>query len=315
MRARGMRRIPDTRQGGGSGPAGAFANAIAFAWSATVWRWVPSLLGLLLVATLGARAAPFHQPGPEPGPLRIIGGGAAGGCFAGAVRLPGSGPGFQTIHRDHSRFWGAPQTIAAIERLGREAKEAGLPTLLVDDISRPRGGPFSPHVAHQVGLAVDVGLDMRPRPPLTTAERKTIVLASLVRPDQRGVDPGRWSPAVVTLLHLAATLPNLDRVLVNPAIKRQLCRQVRGDRGWLRRIRPWYGHETHMHIHFRCPAGQPACVQMAPPPPGDGCGATLQWWFQLSHPREPPKPGPRPPLPVACRSILGGPAVMPARQP
>ncbi len=244
---------------------------------------------------------------PLAGPLRIIGGPATGGCIAGAVSLPDHGTGFETIHLDRSAFFGAPQTIARLEQLGQEAAAAGLPPLLVEDISRPRGGPLpGGHVSHQIGLDADVGLDMRPRAMLDAAQRESVVLASLVRPDRRGVEPDVWSPRVATLLHLAAGLPDVDRILVNPAIKKQLCETTTGDRSWLRLIRPWYGHAAHMHIRFRCPSGQAECVQAAPPPPGDGCDATLQWWFdQLNAPPKPAAPYHPPPLPAACRGILG----------
>jgi len=258
----------------------------------------------LLIALLTAAAAPA---GPAPGPLHIIGGPAIGGCLAGAEPLPPEGPGFQTIHRTHSSFWGAPQTIAGIEALARQATAAGLPTLSIEDISRPRGGPMpGGHVAHQIGLDADIGLDMRPRPPLSAADRETVELPGLVRADGRGVEPSRWSASVVTVLHLAASLPGVDRVLVNPAIKRQLCQDVTGDRSWLRLIRPWYGHAAHMHIAFRCPADQADCTPIAPPPAGDGCDATLQWWFdQLGQPAKPSAPHKPPPAPAACQAILG----------
>jgi penicillin-insensitive murein DD-endopeptidase len=263
----------------------------------------------LLPATIAVADGPKSAPaGPAPGPLHIIGGPATGGCLAGAVSLPPEGPGFQTIHVNRSAFWGAPETISHLEELGRQAREAGLPSLLIEDISRPRGGPLNGgHVSHQIGLDADVGLDMRPRMELDPSLRETVDLASLVRPDGRGVDTGVWTPQVVTLLHLAAGLPDVDRLLVNPAIKQQLCREVTGDRSWLRLIRPWYGHAAHMHIRFRCPAGQADCVQAAPPPAGDGCDATLQWWFdQLDLPAKPSVPYHPPPLPAACRAILGG---------
>ena len=85
----------------------------------------------------------------------------------------------------------------------------------------------------------------------------------MVRADQRGIEPTRWSPDVVTLLHLAASLPDVDRILINPAIKQQLCETTQGDRSWLRLMRPWYDHSAHMHIRFRCPADQHDCVQAA----------------------------------------------------
>ena len=243
---------------------------------------------------------------PTLGPLHIIGGPDTGGCIAGAVGLPREGTGFQTIHLDRSAFWGAPQIIAYLRLFGQKAAAAGLPTLLIEDISRPRGGPMpGGHISHQLGLDADVGLDMQPRPPLSASERESIVLRSMVRPDGRDIDPAAWSPAVATLLHIAAGLPEVDRILVNPAIKQQLCREAGGDRGWLHLIRPWYGHAAHMHIRFRCPADQLDCVQAAPPPPGDGCDATLQWWFdQLDAPAKPSPPYKPPPLPAECRAIL-----------
>src|SRR3954451_5483720 len=97
-----------------------------------------------------------------------------------------------------------------------------------------------------------------------------------------------WNDGVTRLLWLAATLPGVDRVLVNAAIKQQLCRDVTGDRSWLRLIRPLDDHAAHMHIRSRCPPGQAYCVQAAPPPEGDSSDATLQRWFdQLDVPVKP----------------------------
>jgi penicillin-insensitive murein DD-endopeptidase len=265
-------------------------------------RRIAALLAAALTVAAGADT-------PAPGPLRIIGGQAAG-CIAGAVRLPDGGTGFQTIHLSHSSFWGAPSTIGRLETLAQQVHAAGLGDLYVEDISRPRGGPMpGGHLSHQLGLDADVGLDVTPKRALTPAERETVELPSMVRPDQRGIAPARWTQDQVTLLRTAAALPEVDRILVNPAIKRQLCEEVRGDRAWLRLIRPWYGHAAHMHIRFRCPADQHECVQAPPPPPGDGCDATLQWWFdQLDAP--PAKPGPPrkpPPLPAACKAVMAAP--------
>lgn len=268
------------------------------------WR-----VAALLAAGLVAGPARAGQQAPSPAPLRVIGTEAAG-CIAGAVELPPRGPGFEEIRASRSTFWGAPSTVAAIEQLGREARAAGLPDFYVGDFSRPRGGPMAGiHASHMQGLDADIYLDMAPKPALSPAARDALDPPSLVRPDGRGIDPARWNPRDVTLLRLATRLPGVERVLVNAAIKRQLCDTVTGDRSWLRLIRPWYGHSAHMHIHFRCPADQPACVTPPPPPPGDGCDATLQWWFdRLEAPPPPPAPpAPPKPLPAACRAILAGP--------
>ncbi len=255
---------------------------------------------------ISALAVPL---GGAQAPERIVGGPSTGGCIAGAVQLPAQGEGFETIHLGNSSFWGASETISRIALLGERVRAAGLPDVYVDDISRRFGGPMpGGHLSHQVGLDADVSLDVRSRPPLTPATRETVELPSLVRPDGRGVVPERWSDGVVTLLRLAAGLPEVDRILVNPAIKRQLCQSVTGDRAWLRLIRPWYGHAAHMHIRFRCPAGQAECQQPPLPPVGDGCDATLQWWFdQLDHPPKPSGAPQRVPTPPAvCRGILAG---------
>ncbi len=262
-------------------------------------RW---LFLLLLIA-----AAPLPET-PAPGPLRIIGNQGAG-CIAGAERLPDSAPGLQTIRLSRSSFWGSPATIAALQRLAAQVQAAGLPDLYMGDISGPRGGPLAGgHFSHQMGIDADVWLDLAPpHPLLPPADREAIEPPSLVRPDGHGVDAARWRPGHIVLLRLAAGLPGIDRIFVNPAIKRQLCGEVSGDRAWLRLIRPWWGHASHMHIRFRCPADQPACEQAPPPPAGDGCDATLAWWFaQLDAPPKPAGPPRRPPPPPpACRPILG----------
>jgi penicillin-insensitive murein endopeptidase len=269
-------------------------------------------LACALTAAL-ATSGRAEPPGPAPGPVRVIGGNGSG-CIAGAVELPADGPGFQEIRFRHSVFWGHPRTIALLELLGQRARTAGLPDLYMNDISMPRGGPIPGHAGHELGLEADIWLDVSPKPALTREQRETIEPPSVVRPDGRAVDPAIWTEDHARLLRLAALLPEVDRLFVNPAIKQRLCETTTGDRTWLRLIRPWWGHAAHFHIRFRCPAGQPECAQGPPPPPGDGCDATLRWWFdQLDLPPKPPSP-PRPPaaLPAACRAIMDAPAA-PAR--
>src|SRR4051812_11515647 len=113
---------------------------------------------------------------------RIVGGPGAG-CIAGAVELPAQGPGYETIRMSRSSFWGHPAVIAALELLARHAQAAGLPTLYMNDISRPHGGPTAGlHASHMLGLDADVWLDVRPKPNLTPAERDAVEVVSLVPP-------------------------------------------------------------------------------------------------------------------------------------
>ena len=89
----------------------------------------------------------------------------------------------------------------------------------------------------------------------------------------------------------------MARVFVNPAIKKALCRDAGADRSWLTKIRPTYGHNYHFHIRLACPDGAAGCSDQDPPPPGDGCGADLAYWFrpEVMHPQagtSPPAPDP-----------------------
>jgi penicillin-insensitive murein endopeptidase len=108
----------------------------------------------------------------------------------------------------------------------------------------------------------------------------------------------------------------VDRVFVNAAIKAELCRNPPpGDRGWLRRIRPWWGHDSHFHVRLACPVGQSGCTPQAPLPPGEGCDESLAWWFSDEALNPPPPKTPPPPkrdltladLPAACARVLNGP--------
>jgi penicillin-insensitive murein DD-endopeptidase len=267
----------------------------------------------LAVAALLASALPVAaQPafdwaavtGPAPGPPRITGGTGLG-CIAGAMRLAADGPGWQAVRLGRNRHWGHPTLVATVTELAARATSAGLPALLIGDMAQPRGGPMPyGHASHQTGLDVDIWLDVTPRPALTAALREDPRVPSVVNEAGDGIDPARWRPGHATLIRLAAESAATDRVLVNPAIKRALCRDHAGA-PWLRRVRPWWGHDSHLHLRLRCPGGQPECQDIAPPPPGDGCDNTLDWWFTEAARRPAPRPpGPPARLPAACAAIL-----------
>jgi len=246
---------------------------------------------------------------PSPGPARVIGG-PGDGCIAGAVALPFDGVGYQAIHVGRRRYFSHPETVDFVERLGRRAHEAGLAPFYVGDMSQPRGGPLPEmHVSHQNGVDVDIWFNLDPKPALAPEARETVDLPSMILPDASAIDPARFGPRQVQLLRLAASDPQVDRIFVHPAIKQALCQGVGGARSgnisWLRRIRPWYGHDEHFHVRLVCPADSPLCVQQAPVPEGEGCDpATFDWWkAELSRPKEPQPPRVPPPLPEACRAL------------
>jgi penicillin-insensitive murein DD-endopeptidase len=87
-----------------------------------------------------------------------------------------------------------------------------------------------------------------------------------------------WGPKVVKLIGAAASDPSVDRIFVNPAIKKMLCEGATAKAAWQARVRPWWAHHDHFHVRLRCPADSPLCVPQDTPP-DDGCGASLAWWF------------------------------------
>jgi len=241
----------------------------------------------------------------------------ANGCLAGGAALPTDGPAWQVMRLSRNRNWGHPALISVLEALATKARKAGAWNgLLVGDMSQPRGGPmFTGHASHQVGLDADIWLTPMPDRELTRVEREETSAINVVAPDRRDVDGSIWTPGHAAVIKTAAHDPQVERIFVNAAIKKALCRDGGADRSWMNKVRPYWGHDYHFHVRLRCPADNPECKPQPPPPPGDGCGKELDWWFTdaVLHPKSPPAPEkPKPPLtmanlPPACRGVLAAP--------
>jgi penicillin-insensitive murein endopeptidase len=242
----------------------------------------------------------------SPAPI----GSYAKGCLAGGAELPLDGPAWQAMRLSRNRMWGHPELIAFIERLAIAAQADGWPGLLVGDMAQPRGGPMrTGHASHQIGLDVDLWLTPMPGHRLTAEEREAMSAVSMLVDGTRIVDPARLTDLQIAVIRRAALDPEVARIFVHPGIKQAMCERVGGERAWLTKVRPWWGHDAHFHVRLRCPPGQAACRDQDPPPPGDGCGEDLAWWLG-EEPWRPAPPGPpRPPLmladlPDACAAVL-----------
>ena len=173
------------------------------------------------------------------------------------------------------------------------------------------GGPMlNGHWSHQVGLDADIWLSPMPDRELTREEREQMMATNVVADDWKDVNPNIWSPKYIALYKLIANEPGVERVLANPAIKKALCRDVKGDRSWLHKIRPVYGHNYHLHIRISCPENSPECKTQPATPADEGCGKELDWWFSKKTLN--PMPGVSKPilmsaLPAACRQVLAAP--------
>jgi penicillin-insensitive murein DD-endopeptidase len=239
----------------------------------------------------------------------------ANGCLSNGVELPATGPNWQVMRPSRDRAWGNPVMMRFIKKLANEAQsDAGWPGILIGDIAQPRGGPMiTGHASHQIGLDADIWLTPMPRRVLSVQERETMSAVMMVRPDRLDVSSS-WTTGQMAVIRAAAQDSQIERIFANAAIKRALCRDATGDRSWLSKVRPIYGHDYHFHVRMLCPSNSPTCKPQTPPPGGDGCGKELDYWFSdaVLHPKL--NPNPPPPhqitmaeLPPACRQVLAAP--------
>ncbi len=241
-------------------------------------------------------------------------GGYARGCVAGAVQLPETGPTWQAMRLSRNRNWGHPDTVDYIKELSRKvASRTSWNGLYVGDISQPRGGPMlTGHASHQIGMDVDLWMLPPGRLDLTPVERENLSSISMRRANGAYTND-RWSADHRKVLKLAANDDRVARIFVFPGAKVDMCNREKGDRSYLRKIRPWWGHHYHFHVRLKCPDNARNCKNQAPPPPGDGCDDAQGWVDRILNPPPPdPNKPPRPPkkpitlatLPAQCTGVL-----------
>lgn len=286
------------------------------------------LAGLLMAAALPAVAKePLAMnlfgamKTASPGPAQVIGT-YAKGCAAGLVQLPETGPTWQAMRLGRNRNWGHPVLVQFIEDLSQQARAIGWRGLYVGDMAQPRGGPArSGHLSHQTGLDADIWYTPPPRLDLSAAAREKLSAMDIRTRDMRALN-GNWTPQHMALLKAAASDPRVDRIFVTAPAKIEMCRLAGpGDRSWLQKIRPLYGHNDHFHVRLKCPAGSPQCLTQTPTVAelsngDDGCDASLTWWVttyldDLKKPSKGPKKRVRGPhdytladLPKTCTRVL-----------
>jgi penicillin-insensitive murein endopeptidase len=255
----------------------------------------------------GAKSTPSRQQSASFG-------GYAKGCLAGAAQLPETGPTWQAMRLSRNRNWGHPELVDFIQDLSRKAaRQPGWAGLYVGDMSQPRGGPMkSGHRSHQIGLDADIWMLAPQSLKLSRKQRENLSSISLRRSKGAYVN-ANWTAQHHQILKAAASDPRVERIFVFPGAKVQMCKDEKGNRAWLRKIRPWWGHHYHFHVRLKCPKGLNGCVNQAAPPKGDGCKDAQKWVNDILNPPPPkpnaPKPKPRrelvlADLPQQCSAVL-----------
>ena len=240
------------------------------------------------------------------------------GCLQGGVELPTTGPTWQVMRVSRNRNWGHPELVNFLERFAPiAAKVTGWHGILVGDMAQPRGGPLPfGHKSHQIGLDVDIWFMPMPDRVLSKEERDNISASNLVAADGKHINRENWSSADVAFIRTTAEQPDVERVLVNAAIKKELCRvESKDDKSWMSKVRPWYGHADHIHVRLKCTADSPNCRAQPAVPSGDGCDKSLNSWFAdwILRLKIPENSGSAKglklkDLPPACAAVLNAPA-------
>ena len=253
------------------------------------------------------------MPGGSPQTPQPLGG-YARGCQAGAMQLAETGPTWQAMRLSRNRNWAQPKTVDFVEDLSRfAATQLGWNGLYVGDMSQPRGGPMlTGHRSHQTGLDIDVWMLPPDRLDLSAEERENLSSISMRRAGGAFTN-NRWTPQHEAIIRAAASDPRTARIFIFPGAKVAMCNSATGDRSWLSKVRPWWGHHYHFHVRLNCPDGAANCAAQAPPPAGDGCAEAQGWVDRILNPPPPnPNAPPAPPraeltmasLPGQCLDVL-----------
>jgi penicillin-insensitive murein endopeptidase len=198
----------------------------------------------------------------------------AGGCLIGAVQLPATGEGFVSIRRFRNRYYGHSDLINFVGDFGKQLSKQDIEPIFVGDMSQPRGGLMGyGHRSHQLGLDVDMWFA---RPPVGKRD-KDEYFPSLVDRATETIVAARWTPKVVSTLRTAAKDPRVSRIFVHWVIKQALCKTLSADAKWLRKVRPWWGHDRHFHVRLSCPKENKDCQNQGAIRAGNGCGKEV--WF------------------------------------
>jgi murein endopeptidase len=191
-----------------------------------------------------------------------------GGYLVSGTRMPTNSAAY--FLRRPERAFGTraaiDQVVSAIRAVRR--KFPRVHPLAIGDFSARHGGPLSMHGSHQSGRDADIGFYFRKKP---RSYPRSFVVATADNIDF----PATWA-LISALLRGAGKPGGVERIYLTyqtQALFYRLARKHKVPRARLdewfqyphgRRaarglIRHWPGHTEHIHVRFRCAAGDPEC--------------------------------------------------------
>lgn len=201
------------------------------------------------------------------------------GCMIYPSELPQNGEGYRSPRFSRRHNFANPEMLKFIDDLSYRVKEKYGKQILVSDISKNNGGPIPfLHSSHQTGLDADIWYRLYdPQQNLTQDDLENLQPVNMVSKDWKNISEF-WSVDNEDILRTAAQDSKVDRIFVNPVIKKQFCSKYKNE-PWQAKIRPWWRHNEHFHVRLKCPANSPECEMKGDPIKGSGCDGTLDWWF------------------------------------
>ena len=154
----------------------------------------------------------------------------------GFVRVPNS-PGLR--HACEPGCYGTPKMMQLLASMGQQYTQY-FPgeTFPVGGVSRPQGGPFPPHVSHQIGVDADIPFPTRG----FDVQRNSLVVASVVRalPDFHKINGVQY--ILIDQSKHASLAWGLDRLVAEGNLTAE-----QRDRA-VRSLTHWPSHNDHFHI-------------------------------------------------------------------
>jgi len=176
-----------------------------------------------------------------------------------------------TFLRREDQTWGTNETVRALKAAIAEVrrKYPRVHDITVGDISRKDGGFLGPHKSHQSGLDVDIGFYFMGQP---KAGPRSFLDATRI-----GLDLEATWAFIMALVGQSEEASNVEYMFIGTPVQEKLYKYAqskgvseakldwifqypRGSRAMRGVIRHEPGHTNHIHIRFKCPSGDQACL-------------------------------------------------------
>lgn len=191
--------------------------------------------------------------------------------------LPGERYKMPRLSRNNN--YGNPEMVAFLGDYAYRVSEMTGKELLIADLSKKNGGPtLMLHSSHQTGLDADIWYRLySPKQNLSSTDIEDLKPIDMVSKDGKSLSE-LWGSENEEILKAFAQNSKVDRIFVNPVIKKNFCNKFKSE-SWQRKIRPWWGHNEHFHVRLKCPANSPECTMKGAEINDNGCGKDFDWWF------------------------------------